>query len=195
MTALRNRKHYYQILKSIAGLFILAMLFACETDMQTISVYGEIDTLPEMTAVDIRYIRSDSGRTQAILTSPLMYRYAGDKDLIEFPDGFKVDFYGEDGKVESSLTAEYGIGYNRRKIMQAEKNVVIENFESNERLETEKLTWDQNKEIIHTNTPLKITRGEDVLYGDSLISDESFKEYEIIQASGELVPPEDENNL
>lgn len=188
-------KLFKQIIRSIAAVLSLAMLFACEPDLKTVAVYGELDTLPELTAINIEYIRSDSGDVKAILTSPLMYKYSGDQAYFEFPEGFKVVFYGSEGNVKSQLTADYGVGYDQKKLMQAERNVVIRNFEKNERLDTERLTWDQKKKIIHTNTDLKITRGQDVLYGDSLVSDESFTKYEILNTSGELELNEDENNL
>lgn len=70
-------------------ILVMAMLFACKRDIKTVVAYGEIDTLPELTARNIEYIRSDSGEIQAILTSPLMYQYSGDDEHIIFPDGFK----------------------------------------------------------------------------------------------------------
>ncbi|MCF8230214.1 MAG: LPS export ABC transporter periplasmic protein LptC [Bacteroidales bacterium] len=179
--------------KSIVVILLATMLFACKRDLKTVAAYGEIDTLPELTARNIEYVRSDSGEIQAILTSPLMYQYTGDDEYIVFPEGFQVEFFDSVGQIQSRLTAEYGISYQKKKIMEARKNVRIINFEKNEQLDTEKLIWDQRKKIIYSDTTVKITTEEDVLFGTGLEADESFDKYEIFDPSGEMeIEEEDE---
>ena len=179
--------------KSIVVILLATMLFACKRDLKTVAAYGEIDTLPELTARNIEYVRSDSGEIQAMLTSPLMYQYTGDDEYIVFPEGFQVEFFDSVGQIQSRLTAEYGISYQKKKIMEARKNVRIINFEKNEQLDTEKLIWDQRKKIIYSDTTVKITTEEDVLFGTGLEADESFDKYEIFDPSGEMeIEEEDE---
>ncbi|MCF8234861.1 MAG: LPS export ABC transporter periplasmic protein LptC [Bacteroidales bacterium] len=186
----RNRKANW-ILKSIVVTCVAAMLFSCEPDIKTVKIYGEIDTLPELVAHDIEYVRSDSGDLQARLTSPLMHQYAGDDSYFEFPEGFKVVFYDSVMEEQSVLTADYGIGHDREKIMEARGNVVVINHEKQEKLETEVLTWDQREKKIFTYERVKITTPTDVLIGDTLISNESFSQYELKNTSG-LIMLEDE---
>ncbi len=162
----------------------MVMLFGCKSDIKTIYIYGEIDTLPEMIAKDIEFIRSDSGIVQALLTSPLMNKYSGKKPFIEFPDGFKVQFYDSLLNVKSFITANYGISYEKKKRMEAYKNVVVINNEKNEKLNTEHLIWDQSKKIIFSNVAIKITTKDEVIFGDGLESDETFDKYEIINPTG-----------
>lgn len=162
----------------------MVMLFGCKSDIKTIYIYGEIDTLPEMIAKDIEFIRSDSGIVQALLTSPLMNKYSGKKPFIEFPDGFKVQFYDSLLNVKSFITANYGISYEKKKRMEAYKDVVVINNEKNEKLNTEHLIWDQSKKIIFSNVAIKITTKDEVIFGDGLESDETFDKYEIINPTG-----------
>ena len=162
----------------------MVMLFGCKSDIKTIYIYGEIDTLPEMIAKDIEFIRSDSGIVQALLTSPLMNKYSGKKPFIEFPDGFKVQFYDSLLNVKSFITANYGISYEKKKRMEAYKDVVVINNEKNEKLNTEHLIWDQSKKIISSNVAIKITTKDEVIFGDGLESDETFDKYEIINPTG-----------
>ena len=162
----------------------MVMLFGCKSDIKTIYIYGEIDTLPEMIAKDIEFIRSDSGIVQALLISPLMNKYSGKKPFIEFPDGFKVQFYDSLLNVKSFITANYGISYEKKKRMEAYKNVVVINNEKNEKLNTEHLIWDQSKKIIFSNVAIKITTKDEVIFGDGLESDETFDKYEIINPTG-----------
>lgn len=162
----------------------MVMLFGCKSDIKTIYIYGEIDTLPEMIAKDIEFIRSDSGIVKALLISPLMNKYSGKKPFIEFPDGFKVQFYDSLLNVKSFITANYGISYEKKKRMEAYKDVVVINNEKNEKLNTEHLIWDQSKKIISSNVAIKITTEDEVIFGDGLESDETFDKYEIINPTG-----------
>ena len=170
----------------------MIMLFGCKSDIKTIHIYGEIDTLPEMIAKDIEFIQSDSGAVQALLPSPLMNKYSGKKRFIEFPEGFKVQFFDSLLNVKSFMVADYGISYEQKKRMEAYKNVVVINNEKNEKLNTEHLIWDQSKKKIFSNVAVKITTKDEVIYGDSLESDETFNKYEIINPRGTINVEDDD---
>ncbi|MEZ5197091.1 MAG: LPS export ABC transporter periplasmic protein LptC [Bacteroidales bacterium] len=71
--------------------------------------------------------------------------------------------------------------------MEAKNNVVVKNIQKNEFLETEHLIWDRNKGIIYTDVFVKITRDEEVIYGDGMTSDQNFESYKIKNASGEFI--------
>ena len=168
------------------------MLFGCKPDLKTVQIYGEIDTLPEMTANDIEFIRSDSGFIQALLTSSKMNKYSGEKKLIEFPEGFKIQFYDSLITVKSSITANYGISYEQKKRMEASKNVIVVNKIKNEILNTEHLIWDQSKKTIFSNVAVKITTNDEVIYGDGFESDETFNKYEILNPRGTINVKDDD---
>ncbi|MCD4730043.1 MAG: LPS export ABC transporter periplasmic protein LptC [Bacteroidales bacterium] len=105
---------------------------------------------------------------------------------MEFPEGFKIIFYDSLLNPESQITAYYGIRYDNDKLMEAKNNVVVTSIKNNEQLETEHLVWDERKKIIYSNVFVKITRSEEVLYGDGLTSDENFSSYTIKNPSGEF---------
>ena len=165
------------------------MLFACENDINIINSLSHIDSLPMEMAYDIEVYYSDSGKIQAYLQSPLMERHdeEGKKgEYMEFPEGFKIIFYDSLLNPESQITADYGIRYDKDKLMEAKNNVVVTSIKNNEQLETEHLVWDERKKIIYSNVFVKITRSEEVLYGDGLTSDENFSSYTIKNPSGEF---------
>lgn len=170
------------------------MLFGCKSDIKKIQIYGEIDTLPEMIAKDIEFIRSDSGFVQALLTSPLMNKYSGKKPYVEFPDGFKVQFFDSLLNVKSVITAKYGINHEQKKRMEAFKDVVVINNERNETLNTEHLIWDKSKKKIFSDVAIKITTKDEVIYGEGLESDETFSKYEILKPTGVLKLKEEDND-
>jgi len=173
------------------------MLFSCENDINIINSLSLIDSLPMETAYDIEVYYSDSGKVQAYLQSPLMERHAnegeGEKgEFMEFPKGFIIIFYDSVLNPESQITANYGIRNEKDKLMEAKNNVIVTSIKNNEQLETEHLVWDERKKTIFSDVFVKITRSEEVLYGDGLISDENFGSYTIKNPSGEFQVNPDE---
>ncbi len=168
------------------------MLFACRNEMRDITAFDSmLDTLPGLSAYDIEFTYSDSAKIQIRLTGPTMHSYDGEDPYLEFPDGFKVLFYDSLMNVQSQIRANYGINYQKRKLMEARGNVIVINYEADEQLNTEELIWDQRKEMIYSNKFVKITTGDGVLYGDGLESDQTFTSRRIINPSGEIMIDEE----
>lgn len=162
------------------------LICGCENDINKIYSLSAIDTLPFDYTKGLEAYYSDSGKVQAYLESPLMKKNDQDDSYFEFPEGFKIIFYDSLGQPESQITAKYGISYETKKIMEAKNNVVVNNIQKNEFLETEHLIWDRNKGIIYTDVFVKITRNDEVIYGDGMTSDQNFESYKIKNASGEF---------
>ena len=78
--------------------------------------------------------------------------------------GLKVDFYNPEGKLESYLTAEYGISFPKEKKVKVQRNVEILNTKG-ETLNTEELIWDQETGTIHTDKFVKITGKDQITQG------------------------------
>lgn len=160
------------------------MLFSCENSISKIQEITQTDSLPIVSANQIVYERTDSGYLQVVLRSPVMNRFDGENAYSEFPEGFEVTFYDTTGKAVSFIRANYGINYEKKKLMKARNDVVVKNFENQEQLNTENLDWDQKKKKIFANTFIKITTPDKVIYGDSLHAHESFRSRDIFNMRG-----------
>ena len=62
--------------------------------------------------------------------------------------------------------------------MEAKSNVVINNYENDEVIETERIVWDQPKENLF-RCIYKRTNKDGVMYGDGFDADEQFVKYTI----------------
>jgi LPS export ABC transporter protein LptC len=164
----------------------LTALFACENDLQTINSLSASDTLPQDYYRNIEVVYSDSGKIKVFMESPLMKRVENEDEYFEFPNGFKVIFYDSIMNPKSTITAKYGISYEKKKIMEAKNNVVVINAQKNEQLDTEHLIWDRKRSIIYSEVFVKITRSDEVLYGTGLTSDQNFEKYNIKNPTGEF---------
>jgi len=168
----------------IALLMITAMLTSCKNDMETIRSLDYTDTVPGLTAKDIEIIYSENAKMQMKLESPLLVNQEKDGPVLIFPEGFIVFFYDSLMNLQSTITADYGISFEKTKIMEARHNVVVENLEKGERLNTEELFWDRGKEIIYSDKFVKIATDEQVITGDGLFSRQPFNEIEIRNPKG-----------
>jgi LPS export ABC transporter protein LptC len=157
---------------------------SCKNDVQSVLALDVVDTLPEMTARDIEIFYSEKAKVQIKLVSPYLVNKTEEEPLLIFPQGFTVYFFDSLLNLQSTITADYGISYEKKKIMEARHNVVVENMEKGEKLNTEELFWDRSKQVIYSNKFVKITSGGQVITGDGLTSAEPFDELEVRNPKG-----------
>jgi LPS export ABC transporter protein LptC len=179
-----RRKPFRKYLtKSVAILFGMAMLFSCKPDLKTIENLTRVDEGPVESTENIEIIYSEGAHIRMIMTAPRMDRYLGEKNYMEMPLGLHVQFFDTLMNVTSSMSANYAIRYDEDERIEAKNDVVVVN-ELNERLNTEHLVWDQEKETIFSDKFVKITTADEVLYGDGFESDERFNQWTILQPRG-----------
>ena len=169
------------------------ILPSCKNDMETIRSLEVLDTLPEMSARDVEILYSERSHVQVKLTAPLLIRNTQDDEpVLEFPEGFTVFFFDSTFQVKSTITGDYGISFEKRKMMEARHNVIVENLETQERLNTEQLFWDRMKEKIYSEKFVRVTRGQEVITADGMTSDQSFETIEFINPKGLIEMEEEE---
>jgi LPS export ABC transporter protein LptC len=177
-----NPKIFYT--KSIAILCGLAMLFSCSPDIKTIEAITKDQNIPVETARNLRIVYSTHGVIQMIMEAPSMQKFANEKPYMELPDGFLMIFYDSLMNENSRISANYAIQYEEDQLIDARNDVVVQNMENNQKLNTEQLIWDQKGEIIYTEKFVKITTEEEVLYGDGFESDDRFSAWIIKNPTG-----------
>src|ERR1035437_5865986 len=164
---------------------LFIFFFSCQTDIQTVSQLDVGKNLPSETMKDAEIMYSDSGKVKMKLMAVSLDRYTGEKTYIEMPRGMHILFYDDSMKVNSELKAEYGIRYEKEGKMEAKRNVEVVNVKG-EKLNTEHLYWDENKKLIYTDEFVKITKKDEVMYGDGLESNEDFTKYKIKNIKGQF---------
>ena len=145
----------------------------------------EGDDLAIETGKKMELIYSDSGRMKMRMVAPLMNRFDKPNNYVEFSEGVELYFYDKDEKVNSQLKANYAIKYEDDKKMEAKKDVEVINVKG-EKLNTEHLIWDEEKEMIYTEEFVKITTEDEVIYGNGLESNQDFTKYKIKKITGTI---------
>jgi len=94
--------------------------------------------------------------------------------------GVKIDFYGEDGRVKSVLTAERGRVLEKTKDLEAFGDVRVETSEG-VTLEADSLRWDNRASRITSDSYVRLTRGNELLTGYGFDSDPSLSDIRVLR--------------
>jgi LPS export ABC transporter protein LptC len=169
----------YKTIAAIAAI-VLMSFFGCKNDISVVNTLSIKEKSPTETATKMHLYFSELGIVRNEFIFEEMNKYNDPEPYLEYPKGVKLISYNEKKEKEISLTANYGISYEERNIMEAKYNVVITNFKTGEIIETEHLVWDMDKHLIYSNTQTKQTKSDGSIYiGDSFESDEQLSKYTI----------------
>lgn len=170
--------------------FILmtGILFSCVNDIDTIQKVTHDPNSPSEITRNLEVFYNDSGYAQVKIFATLAETYDVPERITKLKDGVRVDFFSNKGEIISKLTSQYGeVNYTTGQIV-VRDSVVLQNFESKQRLETEELHWNQNDSTIYTEKNVIIkTEGKGVTgRGKGLTTTQSFDKYMIKEPVGKM---------
>jgi len=180
--AVTIRKYYLLIL----ALSITILNSSCEKKADKIA-NSDILNLPSLTVKDFRTVFADSGKIQMIMSAPLMESYENKEEpYSEFRMGMDIIYY--EGKKDSvgRVTSKYARYTNKKKLWELRDSVVVTNFDSRYKIETEELFWDQQKDIFFNDRFLKFTSDDQIVYGNGFESDSRLNKRKIRNVSGPI---------
>ncbi len=155
----------------------------CEEKIRP-SVLGMVSSaaLPSQESWNTTVTFTDSGIIKAVLKAGHISAYEASKQTM-LDNGVHVDFFDEAGKHSSVLTSRTGKVDENTNNLEAIGNVVVVS-DSGVVVETEKLFWDNQRQIIHSEEFVKITSPKEKLQGHGFESDQSLKNYKIFKVTG-----------
>ena len=195
----RKKKVLLAVKSSIIRLYFHFSLFfstvflftSCGNDFDSVNAITLEKQGPAMSAKNIEVLFSDSGKIEAKLNSVLLDKYEGPDPYMEFTKGFNLWIYDSAGRVESSITGNYGKQNELSRIMLAKGNVIVRNELKNQQINTEELTWDENKRLIYSDVKVKVTTPDKILFADGLKANEAFTWYEFSNPRGQMTVKKD----
>ena len=171
----------------ILGLWLAVTCFtACINDPAEVARLEEaLDDEVEI-ARGVRLLWSDSARVRLILEAPTVYYFLAPAETRqEFPDGVVTFFLDEVGDTSSTLSAQFGVYHPRDGLITVRDSVVWQSVDQ-QRLETEELNWDENRELIYTSKFVVLTQPDYIITGYGLESDASFQNARVLQVDGRI---------
>ena len=127
---------------------------------------------------------SDSAKVQMRMEAPRQLEFGtGDR---EFPEGLFLQFYNDEGNPTSTLKADYCYYTKKDDLYKATGNVVVQDVETNDRLDTEELFWNQKKEEVFTEKFVRIEKDGELHVGDGLEAKQDFSYWKILNSKGTI---------
>ncbi len=174
---------YKATVKALLAGALIFILVQCKNDIQQVnSITAALDTA-QMTGKDVELTRSLNGLISVRMRSPEVRQLQESDNTFEFPKGLELFMYDTLGNVTSHMSASYSIYYDKEGVWEAKSNVVVNN-EKGDRLNTEYLVWNREKETIETNQFVKITTADGIIYGDGMVADQHFNNWEVKNGRG-----------
>ncbi len=171
----------------VVALFFLLLYTACTNDMSEVMSLPRNKLSPSQIGDSVTMLYTDSAKLKIMVKANRMLLF--DKNVGEpftvLPKGVFVTFFDEDEKVSATLKAKYGVRYDISRRMEAKNEVEVVN-KNGEKLETEKLVWDEAKKKIHTDAFVKITTASQIIMGNGMESNQDFTKYEIKKVTGQI---------
>lgn len=152
-----------------------AVLGACgETSEKAQSEWP--DSLPDETIGQFHTEETDSGRVQWRLSAPMARRFI--KQDVFLLDDPEVLFFDEQGGLQTTLVSEHGEYRQKDGNMLAYGNVVVTSAEG-DILETDSLRYLNETDKIVSDSPVRVTRGNDVMTGIGFEADRNIATVDI----------------
>lgn len=177
--------HAYHRLVKFTVIILACFFVSCENDESTIAKLTVSKREPSELIRNLQTLYSDSGIVKVKVTAPVLLRYIEPKPLTEMPKGIQIEFYDEHLKVISHLKAGYAIQDVQAHKWEAQRDVVVVNEKGNT-LNTEKLIWDENSQLLSSDQFVKITTAEEIIYGNGFEANQDFSRYRIFNVKGRI---------
>ena len=87
---------------------LMLILSACENNMEDVQRVSFNPKSPDEVVVNFKMVYSDSGQARVRLAAGFSETFRSPEHITHLRDSLRVDFYGKNGEIVSTLTAKYG---------------------------------------------------------------------------------------
>ena len=175
-------------MRGTLALLLLLLLPGCEERARPSVVPLAQTDLPSQESWKSTVTFSDSARVKAILWAGYIAMFA-ETQVTVLGDSIHVDFFDENERHSSVLTARRGRVNDRTRDFSAYENVVVRS-DSGTTLYTDSLFWDNDARLIQTDAYVEIISPSEQIRGQGLVSDEHLRNYRISRVTGSAVTRE-----
>jgi len=165
----------------VLGISVLICL-ACEQRTELINEKLYDGPIFEMDSVFTKL--SDSAKI--IMTLRASKERSFENQDREWPNDLFLEYLDSEGEVKTTFKADYVYYTAKEDLYRAEGNVVVNNIENGDQLNTELLFWDPRKEKFYTDRFVTIQSEDEIHKGEGLDANQDFSYYKIMEPSGTI---------
>ena len=170
----------------VLSMLVAALAMGCHKDTPS-TMSGEEVRVPDQEARDFTLTESMEGKKSWTLWASYAAMY-NDRNLVDAKT-VRIDFFGKEGKKNSSLTADQGLVFQRTNDLEARGNVRV-TTESGVTLETDSLRWQNARGKIVSDAFVRVTRNGDVVTGYGFESDATLEHFHLAREVRAQVQPQ-----
>lgn len=171
------------ILLNMVTVFTVTMFFSCKNNFKEVQKIGIPENEPIGIAENINLKYTDSGKVQANLISDKMYDFSNrDFAFSEFTEGIILHLFDNKNQ-KSTIVSDYAIVYDKTSLIDLQGNVVLTTYDG-KKLNAEQLYFDQKKEWLFTNKPVKFTDNDQIINGNGFDSNMDFTTSRVLEIKG-----------
>jgi LPS export ABC transporter protein LptC len=171
--------------KSIVPFFVAAMFFSCNNTLKEVQGLQTASYEPLSVAENINAKYTDSGRLTLVLVSPKMVNFTNQEfPFYKFPEGVDLTLFDDDNN-QNTVTSNHAIVYDQTSLIDLQGNVVLTTA-TNDTLFTEQLFYDQKKEWLFTNQPVKFRTKDYITNGIGFDSNKNFTNAQVLEVNGRI---------
>lgn len=163
-------------------------LIACENKTEEVEAFSRRVVEVE-TGYDIEGVYSQSANLKAVLRAKEMRRVRADTPYVEFPKKMHVDFYNEQGALESVVEANYAQYLETMGKVLLRDSVLVYNMKG-DTLRCKYLWWLQQEERFYTEDSVFIRSPTQRINGTGMTAKADFSQYTIFNSSGPVAVPD-----
>jgi hypothetical protein len=163
---------------------IVLFFLSCENKEEIIP-FTENDLKLEKTK-EVEILYSDSAIVRIRIQAPaLIFHLLASDPFQEFSEGIQIDFFNPQGKITSTLTADYAARYQSKKLTFLKKNVRWASI-NKEVMESPELTWNEETQNLYTNKFVVIATPKDTVFSQGFNADQSFNQIQMRAIDGSM---------
>lgn len=157
--------------------------FSCTNDLHKIKKITYDPNSPDEVSQKLTIYYVDSGYAKLNIFALHAETYSK-QQLTKLKDSIQVDFFDEDGKITSTLTAKYGEVNHESGKMFVKDSVRLVNHADQRTMYTTILYWNQSDSTIYTDRNVRLVSPKGTAFGTSLKAKQDFTSYRITDPRG-----------
>ncbi|HRZ97428.1 MAG TPA: LPS export ABC transporter periplasmic protein LptC [Paludibacter sp.] len=162
---------------------VLFFVLSCtEEKQERIAAIVDRSAMPQLHAMDITTVISDSGITRYRISTPQWDMFdRANPPYWEFPTGVHFERFDVNLNVDANIHSKYAKYLVNEKLWLLKGTVRMTNIKG-ELFETERLYWNQINEKIYSDTLVKITQAKQIVYALGFESNEQMSKILLVQS-------------
>lgn len=166
--------------------FVLSLNFSsCDDRLKEFKVSGDEFILPISVAENINTKYVDSGKLKSVLNSQKMINFSNQEfPFYEFPNGVDLLLLGKNNDT-SNVVSNTAVVFTETDIVDLRGDVVLITS-TKDTLLTDQLYYDQKKEWLFTDFPVRFRTKNYITNGNGFDSNQYFTNAQVIQVTGRV---------